>query len=327
MFKTRITELFGIRYPIIQGGLAFLSYAELVAAVSNAGGLGVLAVRSFTTTDAVREEIRKTRDLTDKPFGVNIPLIPAMRAVSIEDCIEVVLEEGVKIVETAARNPEPYVERLKEGGVKIIHKCPSVKFALTAERAGVDAVTILGTEGAGHSGRDEITSLVLTPLAAQALSVPVATGGGIGDARGFVAALALGAEGVTMGSRFVMTQECPIHPGLKQRLLDVKETDTVLIQRSLGEPVRAIKNKIVQQVQEIEATGHASLEELYEYIRGDRQERAWREGDFDGGTLTIGQVTGIICDLPTVKDLIDGMIEEGKEIVERLHTRILPENS
>ena len=205
MFKTRITEMFGIEYPIIQGAMQWLSRAELVAAVSNAGGLGIIASLTFPTVKELREEIRKTKSLTDKPFAVNITLLPTLRPVSYEEYINAAIEEGVRIIETAGRNPRQYMKQLRDGGVKVMHKVASVKAVKTAERIGVDAVTIVGFEEGGNPGMDDVTSLVLIPIAVDAVKIPVIAGGGIGDARGFIAALALGAEGVLMGTRFMMS--------------------------------------------------------------------------------------------------------------------------
>ena len=214
MFKTRITEMFGIEYPIIQGALMWLSRAELVSAVSNAGGLGIMASLTFPTIKELRQEIRKIKSMTDKPFAVNITILPTIRPVNYEEYINAAIEEGVDIIETAGRNPEPYMKELKDAKVKVIHKVSRVRDVKTAERLGVDAVTIVGFEAAGHPGMDEVTSLVLIPLSVDAVKIPVIAGGGIGDARGFVAALALGAEGVLMGTRFMASRECAVHPKL-----------------------------------------------------------------------------------------------------------------
>jgi len=318
MFKTRITELFGIKYPIICGGMHLLSRAELVAAVSNAGGLGILASTTFETKEELREEIRKTKSLTDKPFGVNLNLFPMMRPRSVEDDIDLFIDEGVEIVESSGASPEPYVPRLKEACVKIMHKVPAVRFAQKAERVGVDAVTIVGFECAGHPGMDDVTSLILVPLTVDALKIPVVAGGGFCDARSFVAALALGADGVVMGTRFVATHECIAHPKIKEWLVNAKETDTTLIDRSIGLPMRVIKNKPAEKALEMDKRS-ASLEELLTVISGELGRKAWLEGDIDAGVVSLGMVVGRIHEILSVKEVIDGIIEEAKAICKRLN--------
>jgi len=318
MFKTRITELFGIKYPIIAGGMHLLSRAELVAAVSNAGGLGILASTTFETKEELREEIRKTKSLTNKPFGVNLNLFPMMRQRSVEEDIDIFVDEGIEVVESSGASPEPYVPRLKEAGVKIIHKVPAVRFARKAESAGVDAVTVVGFECAGHPGMDDVTSLILVPLTVDALKIPVVAGGGFCDARSFVAALALGADGVVMGTRFVATHECVAHPKIKEWLVKAKETDTTLIDRSIGLPMRVIKNKPAEKALEMDKRG-ASLEELLTVISGALGKKAWIEGDLDAGVVSLGMAVGRIHEIASVKEVIDGIIEEAKAICKRLN--------
>jgi NAD(P)H-dependent flavin oxidoreductase YrpB (nitropropane dioxygenase family) len=318
LFRTRITELFGIRYPIIAGGMHLLSRAELVAAVSNAGGLGILASTTFENKEELREEIRKTRSLTNKPFGVNLNLFPMMRQRSVEEDIDLFIDEGVGIVESSGASPEPYVPRMKEAGMKIMHKVPAVRFARKAESVGVDAVAIVGFECAGHPGMDDVTSLVLVPLTVDALKIPVVAGGGFCDARSFVAALALGADGVVMGTRFVATHECIAHPKVKEWLLKAKETDTTLIDRSLGLPMRVIKNKPAEKALEMDRRG-ASLEELLTVISGELGRKAWMEGEIDAGVVSLGMDVGRIHEIVRVKEVIDGIIEEAKAICKRLN--------
>ena len=318
MFKTRITELFGIKYPIIAGGMHLLSRAELVAAVSNAGGLGILASTTFETKEELREEIWKTRGLTNKPFGVNLNLFPMMRQRSVEEDIDLFIDEGVGIVESSGASPEPYVLRLKEAGVKIIHKVPAVRFAQKAESVGVDAVTIVGFECAGHPGMDDVTSLILVPLTADAVKIPVVAGGGFCDARSFVAALALGADGVMMGTRFVATHECIVHPKIKEWLVKAKETGTTLIDRSLGLPMRVIKNKPAEKALEMDKRG-ASLEELLTVISGELGRKAWMEGDIDAGVVSLGMAVGRIHEIVSVKKAIDDIIEEAQATCKRLN--------
>lgn len=319
MFQTRITELFGIQYPILMGAMQFLSRAELVAAVANAGGLGFLSSLSFPEAEGLRQEIRKTRSLTNKPFGINITLLPTLRPVNLDAYIDVAIEEGIRIVETAGRSPEPYMKKFKDNGMKVIHKTPAVRFARTAERVGVDAVSILGFEGAGHPGEDDVTSLVLIPLAAQTLKVPVVAAGGFCDARGFVAALALGADGILMGTRFMLTRECLAHPKAKEFLCQRKETDTVLILRPFRNTERVTGNELALKVREMEAKG-ATIEELGPFVTGQRALKVWEQGeDPNTGILACGQNIGLIDSVVTVKEVVDGIIGGAQAIIERLH--------
>ena len=317
MFKTRVSEMFGIEYPIIQGAMLWLSRAELVAAVSNAGGLGIISSLTFPTAKELRQEIRKTKGLTDKPFAVNITMLPTLRTVNYEEYIDTAIEEGVNIIETAGQSPEPYMKRLKDARVKVMHKVARVKNAKTVERMGVDAVTIVGFEAAGHPGMDEVTSLVLIPLTVDAVKIPVIAGGGIGDARGFVAALALGAEGVLMGTRFMASKECPIHPRIGQWLLNARETDTLIIERSIKNAARVMKTQFSQRALEMEEKG-ATLEELLPMISGDRSKRSYISGDVNDGAIACGQVVGLINNIPSVKEIIDGIINEARLISQRL---------
>jgi nitronate monooxygenase len=314
MFKTRITEMFGIQYPIIQGGMLWVSRAELVAAVSNAGGLGILSSITFPTAEGLREEVRKTKSLTDRPFGVNFPIFPMLGAEEgIEKYIDVAIEEGVKIAETSGQSPEPYMNQFKDGGVKVIHKVPAARFARTAERAGVDAIIILGCEGGGHVGLQYVTSVVLVPQAVQLLELPVIAAGGFGDARGFVAALAMGAEGVLMGTRFMASKESPIHPRVKEWLIEAREADTMLIQQSIKNTARVMKNKPAEKTLEMEQKG-ASLEELLPIISSLKEKELFETGDLGAGIMHCGQVVGLIEEIPTVKEIIDNIIGEAKSI-------------
>jgi nitronate monooxygenase len=318
MFKTKITEMFGIQYPIIQGGMFWVSKAELAAAVSNAGGLGILSSSNLSAAEELREEIWKTKSLTDKPFGVNFPFLPTVRPTDTEKFVDVVLDEGVKIVETAGRSPEPYMKQFKDGGIKVIHKVPAVRFAQTAERVGVDAIAILGCEGGGHIGLEYVSSAVLLPQAVQSLKLPVIAAGGFGDAHGFVAALAMGAEGVLMGTRFMASKESPVHPGVKEWLINAKEADTMLIQQSIRNTARVIRNKPAEKTLEMEQKG-APLEELLPVITGLKEKKLFETGDLDAGVMHCGQVVGLIQEIPTVKEIIDGIISGAKSICYRLH--------
>ncbi len=323
MFRTRITEMLGIEYPIIQGAMLWLSRAELVAAVSKAGGLGIIAALTFSTAKELREEIKKTKSLTDKPFAINITLLPTLQQINYEEYIDVAIEEGVKIIETAGRSPEPYMKRLKDAGVKIIHKVARVKDAKTAERVGVDAVTIVGFEAAGHPGMDDVTSLVLIPISVGAVNIPVIAGGGIADARGFIAALALGAEGVLMGTRFMVSKECALHPEIVQWLLQARETDTLIIERSIKNAARVMKTDFAQRVLEMEEKG-ATLEQLLPMISGDRSKRSYISGDVNDATIACGQVVGLIHEIPTVRESIEGIINEARLIGQRLYKMGMP---
>ncbi|MBL7165200.1 MAG: nitronate monooxygenase [Dehalococcoidales bacterium] len=317
MFKTRITELLGIEYPIVQGGMVHLSRAELAAAVSNAGGLGIITSADHATKEGLRDELRRTKSLTDKPFGVNINLSPAARPVDTEEYINVVIEEGVRIVETSGRSPEPYMKQFKQGKVIVIHKAPGgVRFAETAELVGCDAVSIIGYECGGHPGPDDTGSLVLVPATVAAVKIPVIAGGGFADAGGFVSALALGADGVLMGTRFMATRECPAHPKYKEWLLNSRETDTLITQRSIRAPSRNLRNGPALKVQEMESRG-ATLEELLTVTSGQNSTRAYFDGELEAGLVECGQVVGLIHDIPTVKEVIDGIITGACEIIEK----------
>jgi nitronate monooxygenase len=319
MFQTRVAQMFGIQYPIIQGGLSWLSTAELATAVSNAGGLGIIIAVAFPTAQELRREIQKAKSLTDKPFGVNITLIPGKGPQNPEAYIEVVIEEGVRMVETAGRLPEAYMKRLKEGGVKVMHKVARVRDARAVEHAGADAVCIVGFEGAGNPGMDNVTSLIRIPLAVDALKIPLIAAGGIGDARGFVAALALGAEGILMGTRFMTTQESPLHPRVKQWLVEAQQMDTLIIGRSTRNVSRCMRNELTEKVLEMEARD-ATAEELGQVINAERVKRGLLEGDIDAGLISCGQVVGLIKETLSVKEVIDSIIDGAKTIGEGLYS-------
>ncbi len=317
MFKTRITEMLGIEYPIVQGAMLWLSRAELVSAVSNAGGLGIIASLSFPTVKELREEIRKTKSMTDKPFAVNISLTPIARSVNYEELISAAIEEGVNIIETAARSPEPYMKLLKDAKVKVMHKCARVRDVGTAERVGVDAVTIVGFEAGGLPGMGDVTSSILIPAAVDAVRIPVIAAGGFADARGLVAALALGAEGVLMGTRFMVSKECDLHPKIKEWLLQAGETDTLMIERSIRNASRVIRTDFSLKVLEMEEKG-ATLEELLPMISGLREKQAFEGGDVNAGIIHCGQVVGLIHEIPSVREIIEGIVSEAQLIGQRL---------
>jgi nitronate monooxygenase len=319
MFKTRITEMLGIEYPIIQGGMQWLSRAELASAVSEAGGLGLITAATFPDPEELRDEIQKAKSMTKKPFGVNISMLPALMEGDItKRYVEVVVDEKIPVVETSGRNPEPLVPALKEGGVKIFHKVPAVRFARKAATVGADAVTIVGFECGGHPGMDDVTSMILIPKAAESLDIPVIAGGGIADARGLMAALSLGAEAVVMGTRFLATKECPAHANFKEWLVEAQETDTMMIERSIRNAVRVIRNETAEKVLEMEEKG-ATLDELLVHISGSAGKAAWTSGDLENATIACGQNVGLIHEVKTVKEVIDEIIGGAREIATKLN--------
>jgi NAD(P)H-dependent flavin oxidoreductase YrpB (nitropropane dioxygenase family) len=312
--KTRITELFGITYPIIQGGMQWVGRAELASAVSNAGGLGILTALTQPTPDALRAEIARCRSMTDRPFGVNLTILPAVKPPPYEQYVSAIIESGVTIVETAGNSPRNFVERFKAHGVRIIHKCTTIRHALSAERAGVDAISIDGFECAGHPGEDDVPGLVLFPLAARLLRIPVVASGGIGDGRGMAAVLALGCEGINMGTRFMCTQEAPIHFNIKQSLVMASERDTNMIFRTLHNSARVFKNAISDEVVRIERRpGGCTFEDVRPLVLGTRGRAALEAGDAQGGVITAGMVIGLIDDVPTCSELIQRLVRECRE--------------
>jgi nitronate monooxygenase len=317
VFETRITKMLGIKYPILLGGLFWMGRAELVAAVANAGGLGFITAATFDTPEDVRAEIRKARDLTDKPIGLNINLFPSLRPQPVEEWVRVAVEEKVAVVESSGRSPEAIVAPLHAGGVKIMHKVAGVRFARTSERLGCDAVCVVGYECGGYPGLDQVTTLVLVPLAVDAVQIPVVAGGGFADGRGLVTALALGADAVLMGTRFMATKECHCHPAWKEYLVNASETETVLAMRSLGFPARLIKNAVSQKIMELEDR-HAPPEEILRVV-GDMRGEVYDSGDIDAGIADAGQCMGLIQDVPTVKELIDRIVEQAIQVRERLN--------
>ena len=318
MFKTRITELLGIQVPIVQGGMQWVGRAELAAAVSNAGALGVLTALTQPTPELLRREIERCRSMTDRPFGVNLTILPTLTPPPYGDYLDVIIESGVRIIETAGNSPREYMAKLKAAGIKIVHKCTTVRHALSAERAGVDVVSIDGFECAGHPGEDDIPGLVLIPIAAKALKIPLIASGGIGDGRGMAAALALGAEGVNMGTRFVCTQEAPVHATLKQALRQASERDTNLIFRTMNNTARVLKNAISDEVVAMERRpGGCRFEDVRHLVAGARGRESWERGDVDGGVLTAGMVVGLIDDIPTCAELIERMTRDCREHLTR----------
>ena len=315
MFKTAITEMFGIEYPIIQGGLMWLAKSELAVATAEAGGIGFMTALSHAEPEGLREEIRKVRDQTDKPFGINLTFLPSLRPPDFPAYVGVCIDEGVKFIETAGRSPEEFMPTLNEAGIKVIHKCTSIRHAIKAQKIGCAAVSIDGFECAGHPGEDDVTSLILIPLAKDALDIPVVASGGFGDGRGLVAALALGADGMNMGTRFVATKECPIHDNVKQALVNASERDTRLLMRSLRNTARFLVNDNAEKVLEIEARGNAKIEDIKEYMSGLKGQDMRDKGDMNSGVFSAGQIVGMIRSVPSVQELFDEIVGEARELL------------
>jgi nitronate monooxygenase len=315
MLKTRITELFGIERPIVQGGLMWIARAELSSAVANAGGIGFMTALTFPDADALRAEIRKCREMTDKPFGVNLTFLPTLHAPDYPAYIDVCIEEGVKFIETAGRNPEPFMAQIKSAGIKVVHKCTSVRHAIKAQKIGCDVVSIDGFEAAGHPGEDDVTSLILIPLTRDAIDIPIIASGGFADGRGLVGALGLGADGMNMGTRFVATREAPLHDNVKQALVDHGERDTRLVMRTLRNTERVLHNKTVDKVLEIESKGDTKIEDIVPYVSGLVGKEMLEDGDVEKGVLSAGQCMGFIRDIPTCQELLDRIMTEAEQII------------
>ncbi|MBT6976596.1 MAG: nitronate monooxygenase [Rhodospirillaceae bacterium] len=315
--KTRITELFGIEHPIVQGGMQWVGRGELVSAVANAGALGFITALTQPTPEDLTKEIARTREMTDKPFGVNLTILPTLKPVPYEEYAQAIADSGVKIVETAGRSPEPLMPIFKAAGIKIIHKCTSVRHSLKAETIGCDAVSVDGFECAGHPGEDDVPGLILLPCAANKLSIPFIGSGGFGDARGLVAALALGADGINMGSRFMAPQEAPIHNNVKQAMVDADELNTQLMNRTLRNTSRVFKNEVAGQVVAVEREKGADLtiEDLAPYLSGQRGKVVFEDGDVDHGVWSAGMVVGLINDIPTCAELVSRIVGEAEEII------------
>ncbi len=316
--KTRLTELLGIETPIICGGMMRVGTAELAAAASNAGALGVMTALTLPTPELLKAEIEKCQSLTSKPFAVNLTVGVVASEINYDVYVDTICASGVKIVETAGRSPEPFMEKFNAHGIKVIHKCVAVRHALKAERIGVAAVSIDGFECAGHPGEKDVGGLVLFPAAAQALKIPIVASGGIADGRGLVAALALGADGINMGTRFLVTKEAPIHEGIKQKVVEMDENQTRLIFRTFKNTARVYKNGIADNVAEIEAAG-GDFSQVHGLVSGQNQEKAWSTGDIEAGMVTVGQCGGLINDIPSCEDLVKNIMSDADEIInERL---------
>ena len=316
--KTAITELFGIQHPIIQGGMHYVGLAELASAVSNAGGLGMITGLTQKTPELLAKEIARCREMTDKPFGVNLTFLPGFSAPPYPEYIRAIIEGGVKIVETAGRSPEQYMPALKAADIKVIHKCTSVRHSLKAQQIGCDAVSVDGFECGGHPGEDDIPNMILLPRAADELSIPFVASGGMADARSLVAALAMGAAGVNMGTRFIATKEAPVHVNVKNALVAASELDTTLVMRSLRNTERVLKNAGVDRLIEIEKEKGPALkiEDILDQVAGVYP-KVMVDGDMDAGAWSCGMVAGLIHDIPTVKELIDRIMNDAQQIIKK----------
>jgi NAD(P)H-dependent flavin oxidoreductase YrpB (nitropropane dioxygenase family) len=323
--KTRITELFGIERPIIQGGMHYVGFAELAAAVANAGGLGLITSLTQPSPQHLADEIRKCRGMTDKPFGVNLTFLPSVTPPDYPGYIQAIIDGGVKIVETAGNNPQKWMPLLKEAGIKVIHKCTSVRHALKAEAIGVDALSIDGFECGGHPGEDDVPNFILLPRAAEELKIPFVASGGMADARSLVAALALGAEGMNMGTRFIATKDAPVHENVKQALVAATELDTRLIMRPLRNTERVLVNSGVDRLLEKERTlGQAiTFADIAPEVAGVYP-RIMLDGEMDAGGWSCGMVAGLIHDIPTVKELLDRIMDEAESLIRQRLARALP---
>ncbi len=309
--KTRVTELLGTQYPIIQGGMQWVGTAEMASAVSNAGALGILTALTQPTPDALAAEIARCREMTDKPFGVNLTIFPTAQPVPYEEYLDAALGNGVKVIETAGRSPREFIGKIHEAGGKVVHKCTSVRHALSAERAGVDAISIDGFEAAGHPGEDDVGGLILFPAAAHQVKVPLIASGGIGDGATMAAAFALGAEGINMGTRFCATQEAPIHENIKKAIVEAGERDTILIFRSFRNTGRVLKNAVSEEVVSIETRpGGAEFGDVHALVAGARGRAALESGEVNDGLVWASQVCGLIDDIPTCAELIERMVAD-----------------
>jgi nitronate monooxygenase len=315
--KTRITELFGIKHPIIQGGMHHVGYAELAAAVSNAGGLGIITALTQPTPADLANEIAKCKDMTEAPFGVNLTLLPVTTAPDYPGYIRVIIESGIKIVETAGNNPKDFMPALKDAGVKVIHKCTNVRHSLKAQNVGCDAVSVDGFECGGHPGEDDIPNMILLPRAADELEIPFVASGGQADGRSLVASLAMGADGINMGTRFIATQEAPVHQNVKDALLKATETDTRLIMRPLRFTERVLNNPAVERIlaKEKELGSEIGFQDIVPEVVGVYP-KIMKDGDMDAGAWSCGMVVGLIDDIPTCQELIDRIMVEADEIIQ-----------
>src|SRR5436190_14144842 len=316
--KTRITELFGIEHPIIQGGMHFVGFAEMAAAVSEAGGLGIITGLTQGTPERLAAEIARCRKMTSKPFGVNLTFLPSVTPPDYPGYVKAIIDGGVKIVETAGNNPQKWLPMLKDAGIKVIHKCTSVRHSLKAESIGCDAVSVDGFECGGHPGEDDVPNMILLPRAAEELKIPFVASGGMADARSLVASLAMGADGMNMGKRVIATKEAPVHENVKRAIVAASELDTRLIMRAIRNTERVLKNGAVDKLLEIEREKGRNLkiEDIHDQVAGVYP-RIMLEGDMDAGAWSCGMVVGLIHDIPTVKELIGRIMAEAEQIITR----------
>ena len=318
VIKTRFTEEFGIEHPVVMGGMQWVGRAELVAAVANAGALGFVTALTQPTPEDLTKEIARCRELTDKPFGVNLTILPTLKETPYDEYRRVIIESGIKIVETAGNNPQPHLPDFKAAGVKVIHKCTSVRHGIKAEKIGCDAISMDGFECAGHPGEDDVPNLILLPIARDAINIPMIASGGFGEARGLVAALALGAEGINMGTRFMATKESSVHENVKQQMVENSELSTDLILRTLHNTARVAKNSVSQEVVEIESKGGATIDDIAHLVAGKRGRVVFETGDVEHGIWSAGMVQGLIHDIPSVEELVGRIVREAEQIIERM---------
>ena len=314
--KTRITELFNIQHPIIQGGMHYVGFAELASAVSNAGGLGIITGLTQKSPNDLAKEIARCHKMTDKPFGVNLTFLPTVAAPDYPGYIDAIIDGGIKIVETAGRNPQPYMEQLKKADIKVIHKCTSVRHSLKAEAIGCDAVSVDGFECGGHPGEDDMPNMILLPRAAEELKIPFVASGGMADARSLVASLAMGADGMNMGTRFMATKEAPCHERVKEAIINATELDTRLVMRPLRNTERVLNNSAVEKLLEKEKELGSSIkfEDIMDEVAGVYP-KVMLDGEMEAGAWSCGMVVGLINDIPSCKELIDGIMEEADRLI------------
>ena len=314
MIRTRFTEMFGVQHPIVQGGMQWVGRAELTSAVANAGALGFLTALTQPTPEDLVKEIARCREMTDKPFGVNLTILPTLVPRPYGEYIDAIISSGIKIVETAGNNPKPFLPKFKENGVKVIHKCTSVRHGISAEKIGVDAISMDGFECAGHPGEDDVPNLVLLPAAANVITIPMIASGGLADARGLVACLALGCEGINMGTRFMATKEAPIHRRVKEAIVGADERSTALILRSLKNTSRVFGNSVARKAIEMEGEGKG-IDEIGPYVAGKKGRVVYETGDLEHGIWSAGTSMGLIKDIPTCKDLVERIVSEAETII------------
>ena len=321
--RTRITELFGIEHPVIQGGMHFVGLAELTAAVANAGGLGFLTALTQPSPEALANEIKRCREMTDKPFGVNVTFLPSVKPPDYPGYIKAIIDGGIKAVETAGNNPQKWMPMFKEAGIKVIHKCTSVRHALKAEAIGCDAISVDGFECGGHPGEDDVPNFILLPRAAEELKIPFVASGGMADGRSLMAAIALGADGMNMGTRFLATKEAPVHENVKQAIVKASELDTRLVMRPLRNTERVLNNPGVERLlaKEKELGANIKFEDIAPEVAG-MYPRVMKNGEVDAGAWSCGMVAGLVHDIPTVQELMDRIVRESEQIRQRMNTML-----